>query len=125
MTNSYGLPVNVKVVLVQINGSRRGLAGNLLACISLYKSAGPTPFTKGHIPSQSLRGAILFSNGLRVPGVRKALFNILTGVFVERAVAASLPDREELISEERKHHGLFYSPSHSPNSAHERGAMSL
>eukprot|EP00434_Breviolum_minutum_P019320 symbB.v1.2.017028.t1/scaffold1285.1/size129168/7 len=31
-----------------------------------------------------------------------ALFNILTGVFVERAVAASLPDREELISEERK-----------------------
>ena len=32
----------------------------------------------------------------------EALFNILTGVFVERAVAASLPDREELISEERK-----------------------
>lgn len=31
-----------------------------------------------------------------------ALFNILTGVFVERAVAASLPDREELINEERK-----------------------
>lgn len=31
----------------------------------------------------------------------EALFNILTGVFVERAVAASLPDREELISEAR------------------------
>ena len=32
----------------------------------------------------------------------KALFNILTGVFVERAVAAALPDREELIAQERK-----------------------
>ncbi|CAE6912630.1 Scn11a [Symbiodinium sp. CCMP2592] len=31
-----------------------------------------------------------------------ALFNILTGVFVERAVAAALPDREELIAQERK-----------------------
>jgi len=31
-----------------------------------------------------------------------ALFNILTGVFVERAVAAAMPDREELIAMERK-----------------------